>query len=138
MKRTVLEIKTESHPHLREKNCIFPRVLDGYWVEGGVWTVDSGRHLDVNYSLWPYNPFVSRQKEGVVWLVINGLLRISAHLPSLLFPLSCHPLADEVKDFSLQNPSKLFAVSLKIAQFVFHTGSSEEFILSNRGVFCFY
>lgn len=89
--------------------------------------MDSGRHLDVNYSSGPYNS-VSRQNEGAACLVINALLRSSAHLHvnvfnSSLFSLSCHPLI-EVKVFSLENTSHLFAVSSKIAQLVvWHTGS---------------
>lgn len=53
----------------------------------GAWIVDSGMHLDVNYSLWPYNPTVSRQKKGVAWLVIDEAQLTFTWAPSLA-PLS--------------------------------------------------
>lgn len=119
MKRKGSEVKTGAQTAIRLGSS-----TDIRWF---FWTVDSGRHLDVNYSSGPYNS-VSRQNEGAACLVINALLRSSAHLQvnvfiSSLSSLSCHPL-DEVKVFSLENTSHLFAVSSKIARLVvWHTGS---------------
>lgn len=105
------------------------------WV---FFTVDSGRHLDVNYSSGPYNS-VSCQNEGAACLVINALLRSSAHLhvnvfTSSLLSLLCHPL-DKVKVFSLENTSHPFAVSSKIAGLSFGTQEANRL---NRGTFCFF
>lgn len=130
MKRKRSEVKTGAQTAM----CL------GSWtdIRWFFWTADSERHLDVNYSSGPYNS-VSHQNEGAACLVINALLRSSAHLhvnvfTSSLFSLSCHPL-DKVKVFSLENTSHLFAVSSKIAQLViWHTGSESV----NRGSFRFF
>lgn len=129
MKRKGSEVKTGAQTAMRIGSSTNIRCF--------FWTVDSGRHLDVNYSSVPYNS-VSRQNEGAACLVINALLRSSAHLhvnvfTYSLFSLSCYPL-NKVKVFSLENTPFLFAVSSKISRLVFwHTGSesaeSQHFLL---------
>lgn len=69
-----IQIKTKMHPQARkEKHFVLSCILcQSRSIEGRCfWTADSGRHLDVNYSSWPYTvalfPVRKREREeGVV------------------------------------------------------------------------